>query len=389
MLERKKFGPKGWNMNYPFALGDLRDSATVLFNYLEQQNPVKMPWDDLRYIFGEIMYGGHIVDARDRLLCSTYLECYMQDDLLDEIELFPFCEGKGISFKSVPPQNYEKFLEHIDTAPHETPLAFGLHPNAEIGFRTDQCVELFNTLMQLQPRGSSGGDDSGGGQTLQSIAEQTCHDIMDEFRDVKFNMEDISRSIPDEEKGPYQYVFLQECEYMNTLLSEIVRSMSELELGLKGELTMSDAMEAMIQSLYQDKISPSWAKLAFPSTRPLGSWLVNLKQRIEQLVEWTNEPCTIPKVVNLAMLFNPQSFLTAVKQVTSQQQSLELNKLIIVTDVTKRDPKSLEANARDGAYVTGLNLDGARWDVNNCVMEESKPKEMFFPMPVINCRVRF
>jgi len=30
----------------------------VLFNYLEANN--RIPWEDLRYLFGEIMYGGHI-----------------------------------------------------------------------------------------------------------------------------------------------------------------------------------------------------------------------------------------------------------------------------------------------------------------------------------------
>lgn len=65
-------------MNYPFSMGDLRDSSLVLFNYIEAQNAVKVPWDDLRYIFGEIMYGGHIIDIRDRLLCTTYLDFFMQ-----------------------------------------------------------------------------------------------------------------------------------------------------------------------------------------------------------------------------------------------------------------------------------------------------------------------
>lgn len=32
-----------------------------------------MPWDDLRYIFGEIMYGGHIVEDWDRRLANAYL----------------------------------------------------------------------------------------------------------------------------------------------------------------------------------------------------------------------------------------------------------------------------------------------------------------------------
>lgn len=38
----------------------------------------QVPWEDLRYLFGEIMYGGHITDDWDRRLCCTYLEEYMQ-----------------------------------------------------------------------------------------------------------------------------------------------------------------------------------------------------------------------------------------------------------------------------------------------------------------------
>ena len=98
----------------------------------------KIPWDDLRYIFGEIMYGGHIVDDWDRKFCSSFLENLMQDNLLDEAELFPFIEGKNISFKCPTPTSYEKYIEYInDECPGETPLAFGMHPNAEIDFRTN------------------------------------------------------------------------------------------------------------------------------------------------------------------------------------------------------------------------------------------------------------
>ena len=35
VIERRKFGPKGWNMSYPFNIGDLRDSYLVLNKYFE------------------------------------------------------------------------------------------------------------------------------------------------------------------------------------------------------------------------------------------------------------------------------------------------------------------------------------------------------------------
>lgn len=42
----------------------------------------QVPWEDLRYLFGEIMYGGHITDDWDRRLCRTYLEVYMQNEMV-------------------------------------------------------------------------------------------------------------------------------------------------------------------------------------------------------------------------------------------------------------------------------------------------------------------
>lgn len=42
----------------------------------------QVPWEDLRYLFGEIMYGGHITDDWDRRLCRVYLEELMNPSLV-------------------------------------------------------------------------------------------------------------------------------------------------------------------------------------------------------------------------------------------------------------------------------------------------------------------
>src|SRR5690606_32678872 len=123
----------------------------------------------------------------------------------------------------------------------------------------------------------------------------------------------------------------QECDRMNMLISEITRSLQELGLGLSGELQMSERMERLFQSLFMGRVPASWERLAYPSLRGLGSWLENLVQRAAQLQTWVDDPVNIPMVVQISYLFNPQSFLTAIMQITAQKNSMELDKLVIHT----------------------------------------------------------
>jgi dynein heavy chain len=393
MLERRKFGPKGWNMRYPFSVGDLRDSAIVLNNYMETNaSSGKIPWDDLRYIFGAIMYGGHIVDDWDRIFCAAYLENLMKDDLLedDEAELFPYVEGKGVSFKCPAPTAYEKYIEHIETeCPPETPLAFGMDPNAEIDFRTQQCLSLFKTLQDLQPRSAGAGGGGGGG--LQERIQAFMLRVADECQldQNKLNIDDIASKLGDEARTPYQNSFLQECEYMNILIRAIVGSLAEIELAFKGELTMTERMEALMAAIYVNRVPAQWAKHAYASTRGLSSWLDNLKQRLDQLNAWKDDPTKKPNVTFINRLFNPQSFLTSIKQVYARDTGIELNSLTIQTDVLKKlywEPDLPPCKEGQGAYVFGLQVEGARWEPAAGQLEESKPKKPFSVMPVVSCR---
>lgn len=369
-------------MMYPFAVGDLLCSSIVLKNYMENA-PTKVPWDDLRYLFGEIMYGGHVVNDFDRLVCTKYLEFFMRDQILDEMEMFPYCDDKNSTFAAPKTSNsYDRILEHIDMElKSDTPLAFGLHPNAEIGFRTDAAASVFKIILETQPRDGASADS---GQSMESVAESTLQDILDLFQQVFYDADEIAESM--EEVGPFQNVFLQECERMNTLLAEMVRSLTELELGFRGDLTMSDSMELLAQSLYMNDIPSVWVKVAFPSLRPLASWLVDLQSRQAQITDWSSTPSENPVTTWVSGLFNPQSFLTAIMQVTSQKNSLELDKLVIVTEPTKRLAETIDMPAREGSFIHGLSLEGARWDIPSGNLESSLPKEMFCPMPVINCK---
>jgi len=389
MMERKTFGKKGFNMQYPFSAQDLQASAIVMRNYMENAGP-KVPWLDLRYLIGEIMYGGHIVNDFDRTLCMCYLEYFLRDELLDEMEMFPYRDGDESgggpqeSFKAPAPTVYEKYLEHIDVAlVGDTPLAFGLHPNAEIGFRTDQCNRMLATIVSLQP---SLTDSSGGEQSVQHAADAMLTDIMDAYSEVKFDTREIRSNM--DTPGPFQNVFLQECETMNLLVMQMMKTLEELNLGFQGDLTMSKNMETLMAELAMGVVPSIWRQKPYdyPSMRTLGSWLINLRQRIDQLQEWAMNPLEIPRVTWISGLFNPQRFLTAILQVAAQIQMLELDKLMISTLVLKREVEDIETPARDGAYIHGLHLEGARFDVQAGQLQACKPKEMSFQMPVLHVK---
>ena len=96
--------------------------------------------------------GGHITDGKDRRLCNAFLLSYVREELLDNLAFFPKFD--------VPPatSSHKQYCEYIEERlAVETPLAYGLHPNSEIGFMTRQADALFAAVAELQPRAGGGG----------------------------------------------------------------------------------------------------------------------------------------------------------------------------------------------------------------------------------------
>jgi dynein heavy chain len=368
VLERRKFGTQGWNKPYPFSTGDLMISTDVLYNYLETFS--KVPWTDLRYMFGEIMYGGHISDDWDRRLCSSYLDVYLREEMFDgSFELAP-------GFIAPPSSDFKEYHKYIDdTLPPESPFLYGLHTNAEIGVLTKVADKLFKTILEMQPSDSAGGSASSKEEKIKVVLDEILEKLPESF-----NIQELAAKV--EERTPYISVALQECVRMSILISEIRRSLKELELGLKGDLTISENMEALMNSLFLNEVPSRWEKLAYPSLQPLAGWYGDLLLRVKELENWVAE-FNLPAVVWIPGLFNPQSFLTAIMQTTARKNEWPLDRMVLTVDVTKKAREEFTSAPREGAYVHGLFMEGARWDTASGMMQESYLKELTPLMPVI------
>ncbi|XP_039715553.1 dynein axonemal heavy chain 17 isoform X4 [Pteropus medius] len=347
VAERRKFGAQGWNRSYPFNNGDLTISINVLYNYLEAN--AKVPWDDLRYLFGEIMYGGHITDDWDRRLCRTYLVEYIRAEMLEgEIQLAP-------GFQIPPNLDYKGYHEYIDeNLPPESPYLYGLHPNAEIGFLTVTSEKLFRTVLEMQPKESDSG--AGAGVSREEKVKAVLDEVLEKIPET-FNMAEIMAKAA--EKTPYVVVAFQECERMNILTNEMRRSLKELNLGLKGELTITTDMEDLSTALFYDTVPDTWVARAYPSMMGLAAWYADLLLRIRELEAWTTD-FALPTTVWLAGFFNPQSFLTAIMQSMARKNEWPLDKMCLSVEVTKKTREDMTAPPREGSYVYGLFMEGQR-----------------------------
>ena len=408
-------------------MGDLNICANVLDSYLNNESQHLVPWDDIRYIFSEIMYGGHITDFFDRRINNCYLDKVMTDSLMKFGEICP-------KLLSPDPNelDYEGYENVISRGlPLESPLNYGLHPNAELRIMTEEAEHLFETMFTLE---SSSASVSGGAveQTTSPLLQQASNsdeekgmvtgiiqrvDIGDTVSEMikrvprPFDMKDLEERCSPKVlsfEGPYAVVVMQECARMNILLAEMTSTLTELMKGINGLLSVSQAMEDL-QACLETNLVPgrnplhavSWERLAWSSKKTLNAWFQDMVQRHQQLYLWS-VTLNLPFSIWLPGLINPVSLLTAIKQVTSRVNKIPLDSLTLDTHVTRMyrlaDAISLGIHPENGILMHGMYIEGARWTDDSegglstyqlggitCagILMESKPKLLMTPMPVM------
>lgn len=85
--DRRKYGKIGWNVNYDFNQSDFSISYRLLNMYLTKAYDNKdemIPWNSLKYLIGEAMYGGRVTDDWDRICLMSTLKKCLNPDLITE-----------------------------------------------------------------------------------------------------------------------------------------------------------------------------------------------------------------------------------------------------------------------------------------------------------------
>ena len=315
-----------------------------------------------------------MTDDKDGVLIRTILKNYITPEIFDEDYKFS-SSGKYYCPPLGHRDDYVKYIEGLDLNPE--PEAFGLHDNAEISTAQNETLNMLETILQMQPRSSSSG-----GKSREDIIKEIVKGIEDNLP-ASFDPEEVSRQYPTQYNESMNTVLFQEVIKYQRLLDMMITSLSDVQKALVGRIVMSEELERISNSLYDNQVPQAWGDVGFLSMKPLSSWFKDLQDRVTFLNQWIENGT--PKYFWISGFFFPQAFTTGTKQNYARKHVIPIDKLSFEFHVL--DHMTLEditTKPNDGCYVYGLWLEGARWDDKSHCLSWSKPKELYIQMPIIH-----
>uniref|UniRef100_A0A4X2KTY7 Dynein axonemal heavy chain 6 n=1 Tax=Vombatus ursinus TaxID=29139 RepID=A0A4X2KTY7_VOMUR len=393
--ERKKFGPLGWNICYEFNDSD-RECALLNLNLYCQEG--KIPWDALIYITGEITYGGRVTDTWDQRCLRTVLKRFFSPHTLERNYKY---SDSGIYFAPLA-DSIQDFRDYIENLPLiDDPEIFGMHENANLVFQYKETNNFITTILDVQPRSASGG----GGKSNDEIVQELVTSVLSKVP-VKLDMEGASETLFVKDAqgrlNSLTTVLGQEVDRFNSLLKLIRTSLQTLDKAIAGLVVMSEEMERVYNSFLNNHVPVLWSNAAYPSLKPLSSWVKDLVLRTSFVDLWLKRGQ--PKSFWISGFFFPQGFLTGTLQNHARKYNLPIDELSFCYNVIPvyRDqalvieasksiqfgqelPMDVELpSPEDGVLVHGMFMDASRWDDDNMVIEDALPGQMNPMLPVVH-----
>ncbi|GJQ73710.1 DNAH3 [Trypoxylus dichotomus] len=369
--ERKKFGPLGWNIPYEFNESDLRISTLQLQMFLTDYKEV--PFEALTYLTGECNYGGRVTDDKDRRLLNSLLSLFYVQEVIYKHD-YTFSPS-GIYFVPVD-TSYEGCISYIKSLPLiPQPEVFGLHENADITKDNQETLLLLHGVLLTQTQITAGG----GGENEEEVMIEIANDIHKKVPNP-YNVEEVSKRYPVMYENSMNTVLRQELIRFNRLIRVVKSTMVDMVKAVKGLVVMSSELEEVFHSLTIGKVPETWMSKSYPSLKPLGSYVADLIARLKFFQDWIDSGA--PNIFWISGFYFTQSFLTGVLQNYARREHLPIDWIhfeFYVTDFeqeTKDEPES-------GVYCKGLFLEGARWDRVKKHLNESLPKILFDPVPIM------
>ena len=407
--ERRRFLHVGFTQPYPFHDADFLISLKQLAHFVNEDGAGGgggggggaagggrgvgvgvSSYAALRYCVGELNYGGAVTEEWDRRVVRTLLRGLVDEAVAVEgVVLKRTEEGDYVI-----PAMQQGVMTYIDSLPAVTsPEVLGLHSNAEITWQRQRTSELLSSLLLTSSEHERLSKTAGLSRhsTVDSIAAHILAHLPSTFDEAQ-----VAAAYPASYQHPLHAVLQAECRRYSHLLDHIASSLTTLREALSGHSVVSPALETLSSSLYRSHLPATWKAHSYPSLRTLSGYIDDLRRRCDHLREAvTGGGLAVAKEggsrrVWLGGLFAPQAFLSALRQEHARLRGVMIDSVVLehamVGEGVGGEGGGVEVGVGDGVLVTGLWLEGARWDGEGGMLAECLPGVLVAPAPLIHFR---
>ena len=389
VVGRGGFGPLGWAAPYAFSEADVAACADVLAAQVERPAAAAaVPWEDFRFAFGEVVYGGHVSDAWDRRVCAAYLRRFLSPALLETAHAPPSQTTEGAAAVAVaaacrcPAPDFSSYVEGvlaIERLPQESPAAYGYAADASsaAGLHAPRTHTFLADLAAARTAAAPHGSDEAAPATA---ALRVADALLDGLLPAEECAAELAGAGAADDGGcdgvlhaPLRRVFATECWRMAALVRFARTGLERLRWTLRGGGECGQASEdvqltGLLAAAQSGRVPAAWEAAGFPTARPLASWGSNVAARCGQLRAWLGDGGRVPGVTRLDHLLSPRAFPAALCQGAAAQRRVPVDSVEAAWEVTRKSFECVESAARSGCHVYGLKLCGARWDVaSSCI----------------------
>lgn len=253
----------------------------------EAIDPDKIPWDALRTLVGQTIFGGKIDNEFDQKILMSLVSYFFRKETFDVD--YPLVNSPGDDSHSglvIPDyKSYKDFYNWVKQLPGiESPAWSGLPPNVEKINRMRQADALVVDTKVLQGTGDEdmdvndkgAKDDDGAAQWLVSL-EKKIHIYLERLPE---ELKTLVRE-PALVKIPMFRFLEREVSILSSLLKTVKKDFA-LALDIcTGEAKSNQYTKAIAESLHQDVVPKHWKKYIVPDTWTASEWLNDFRKRLD------------------------------------------------------------------------------------------------------------
>ncbi|KAJ3273119.1 hypothetical protein HDV01_004758 [Terramyces sp. JEL0728] len=326
ILERVRYLPIGWTKNYDFNDSDFDIAVKILDTWFAFASngrsniaPESIPWEALRMLLSQNVYGGKIDRKVDQTMLETLINQFLNPAIYSAD--FKLVESLKSQPLLVTPEGVKisEFLEWVNKLEESQPPNWiGLSQDADLLMKQRKTLEILSKLRTLD------------GIIENSLVDQEVVQWKSSLKSKIVGWLDLIPKIADsfrtEGNDSVSRYFRNEFKLAKTLHDTISSDLALLMDILNGKTHQTNYSRSLLQDIGKSVIPSHWITYSTPF-KSLQAFINEVGVKFKQTNEISKSVEPIHSKISIGALFDPRAFLTATRQYTSKAIGVSLEHL--------------------------------------------------------------